>query len=185
MEGGAQNLRYNTKARGSTFYSFRKLTHQLLWMFVHKFQISREAADGLVSTFQIKHEDQGFDVKDLEGFKGEHFYSRMRECLPLLEINEREVASTQEGRTTAKVFDTPLNLLIDRECRLLCSTDVSRKYPGGRIITNQEAEANDLASDHITSLPIKPKGHRCSSNMNGKLARNSPFFGIDGVMYPA
>lgn len=56
---------------------------------MHEFQISREAVVGLVSILQITHEDQGFDVKDLEGFNAEHFYARMRECLPLLQIIER------------------------------------------------------------------------------------------------
>lgn len=73
LEGGAQNLRFNTKARGSNYYPFRTLTLQLLWMFVHKFQISRETLRGLVAILQITHEDKGFDVKDLEGFNAEHF----------------------------------------------------------------------------------------------------------------
>lgn len=181
MEGGAANLKFNTKARGSKFYPFRTITLQLLWMFVHKFQISREALCGLVAILQITYEGQGFDAKELEDFNAEHFYARMRECMPLLEIIVREVPSTQEGRETAKVYDTPLSLLLDRECRLLCSTDVSRKYPGGKIISAREAEENFLASDHVTSIPVKRKGDICCSNMNGKLARNTPFFGIDGI----
>ena len=181
MEGGWKNLRLDTKARGSPFYPFRTITHQILFVFVHKYQISREALEGLVAILQIKHGGKGFDVNDLQGFSAEHFYARTRECLPPLEVKEREVPSTQEGCTSAKVYDTPLNLLLDRECRLFCSTDVSQKYPGGKIVSDEDVQGNCLASNHITSIPVKPKGNIRSSNMHGNLARNSPFFGIDGI----
>lgn len=55
------------------------------------------------------------------------------------------------------------------------------KIPGGKILSIREAEDNFIASDHVASIPVKRKGNTCSSNMNGKLARNTPFFGIDGI----
>lgn len=182
MEGGFERIRFNTKARRSRYYPYRSGAHLGLWIFVHQCQISREAVDVLLTILTMKYGGQAFNVQDLEGFTAEHFYARTRECLPLLEIKERNVESTQEGATHAKVYDTPLNLLIDRECRLACSTDVSRTHPGGKVVSPQEVSDNQLASAHVNCIPVKKKNDVVSTNMHGKLARGTPFSGIDGIL---
>lgn len=40
----------------------------------------------------------------------------------------------------------------------------------------------ELSSDHLFSVPTEPAGNALSTNMHGTLARNSPFFGFDGLL---
>ncbi|CAN0541914.1 unnamed protein product, partial [Scytosiphon promiscuus] len=41
LEGGAENMRYNTKAAGSLFYPFRTKEQVLIWVWQHTHQISQ------------------------------------------------------------------------------------------------------------------------------------------------
>lgn len=106
----------------------------------------------------------------------------MRKYLPLLLVLGRKVPSTQEGNTSAIVYDVLFNLLLDRDMRLASETELSVSYPAGKVMMGDEALKNSLGSDHINCcVPAEPNENVAKSNMRGTLSRPSPFFGIDGV----
>lgn len=181
LEGGHQNLRFNTKAAGSRFYPFSTKEELMLFSWQHTHQISQKALGGLIDILLSEDEGCGFDVEGLRGVEARHFFDKMRKFLPLLTVLGREVPSTLGGVGSATVYDVPLNLLIDRDMRLASETGISASYPAGKVLRGNEAEENCFSSDHINCVPTLPKGNVVKSNMHGTLARSTPFFGIDGV----
>lgn len=182
VEGGADRLRLNGKAVGGDFYPFSTKEQLLVfgWQLAH--QVSQKAVRALFEILLHVDEDgQGFDVGGLEGVDATHFFSRMRKYVPLLLVLGRKVDSTQEGYSSAVVYDVPVNLLIDRDMRLASETQLSATYPAGNILQGSEAAENSLSSDHMNCVPTVPRGRVMKSNMHGTLARSTPFFGIDGV----
>ena len=180
VEGRPENLRENTKAAGSEWYPWKTKEQQMLWIWQHQYQISRKALGGLLNILLM--EDEGkFDVRGLAGVDPEHFNSRMRPYLPLLELVERQVKSTRDGETTAAVYDIPVNLLIHRTMQLQSEMELSETFAGGKILRGEEAEQNSLTSDHLNCVPTRPVENVRRSNHHGTLARSSPFFGIDGI----
>lgn len=180
VEGGEENLRYNTKA-GSEFYPFATKEQQGLFAWQHTFKISQKALRGLLDILNMEHEGDKFDVSGLKGVNPEHFYSRMRPYLPLLQLIERDVPSTQDGKASAVVYDIPVNLLLHRSMQLPSETALSETFPGGKILRGEEAAQHSLTSDHVDCVPTRNKGNVLNSNHNGKLARSSPFYGFDGI----
>ncbi|CBJ31804.1 expressed unknown protein [Ectocarpus siliculosus] len=129
----------------------------------------------------MEDEGCGFDVGGLKGVDAAHFSNRMRQYLPLLQILERDVPSTQQGKTSAVVYDVPVNLLLDRDMKLASETALSEAYPAGKLLRGEEAAMNSLTSDHVNCVPTKQVGNVRETNMNGTLSRTSPFMGIDGI----
>ncbi|CAN0259863.1 unnamed protein product [Scytosiphon promiscuus] len=67
VEGGAENLRYNTKAGGSAYYPFCTKEQLLIYVWQHTHQVSQKALRGLLEILLMKDEGKGFDVRGLEG----------------------------------------------------------------------------------------------------------------------
>lgn len=181
VEGGPENLRHNSKATGSPFYPFATKEQQLVYVWQHVHHISQKALGGLLEILSIEYEGESFNVRGLAGVNPEHFNNRMRPYLPLLRLLERDVPSTADGKTSAVVYDLPVNLLLDRVMQLQSETTLSETYPGGKVLRGDEADQNSLMSDHVNCVPTRQEGNVRSSNHNGTLVRSTPFYGIDGI----
>lgn len=181
VEGGPENLRHNTKATGSPFYPFATKEQQLIYVWQHVHHISQKALGGLLEILLMEYEGERFDVRGLAGVNPEHFNSRMRPYLPLLQLLERDVPSAHDGKTSAVVYDLPVNLLLDRVMQLQSETALSETYPGGKLLRGDEAAQNSLTSDHVNCVPTRSEGNVRNSNHNGTLVRSTPFYGIDGI----
>lgn len=182
VEGGAENLRHNTKAAGSQYYPFCTKEQLLIFVWQHTHQVSQKALGGLLEVLLMEDEGEGFDVRGLAGVDAAHFNDRMRPYLPLLLVVERDVPSTQQGTKTSPVYDFPLTVLLDRDTHLPSETALSVAYPGGKVLRGEEAAENGLASDHVNCVPTRPVGNVRGSNHHGTLARSTPFYGIDDII---
>ncbi|CAB1107711.1 unnamed protein product [Ectocarpus sp. CCAP 1310/34] len=131
MEGGPENLGHSTNAEESDFYPFRTKEQQLILIWQHTHQISQKALGGLLDILLLEDEGNGFDVRGLERVNAAHFNNRMRQYLPLLRVLERNVPSTQQGKSSAVVYDVPVNLLLARDMKLVSETALSETYPAG------------------------------------------------------
>ncbi|CAB1106562.1 unnamed protein product [Ectocarpus sp. CCAP 1310/34] len=105
----------------------------------------------------------------------------MRQYLPLLRVLERNFPSKQEGKSSAVVYDVPVNPLLARDMKLVSETALSETYAAGKILRGEEAAANSWTSDHVNCIPTKLVDNMRESNMNGALSITSPFMGIDGI----
>lgn len=183
MEGGVQNLKFNEKANESDYYPYPSFSALVLFEFVATNQISRVVLRGLLEAFRRVDGDQAFNLKDLEDINAEHFYSRMRQYMPLLEVRKRAVVrkADAEPDATAHVYDVPVNLTIDRSLRSLLAMETSEADPGGKVVRGLDAMTNRLGSDHILAGPSRPRGNARRNNLHGTLARSSPFHGFDGI----
>ena len=181
VEGGPEKLRHNTKAAGSPFYPFATKEQQLLFLWLHVHRISQRALGGLLEVLSTVYEGEPFDVKGLAGVNPEHFYSRMRPYLPLLQLVKRDVPSAHDETASSAVFDIPVNLLLHRTMQIESETGLSETHPGGKLLRGEEIEANCLTSEHINCVPTRREGNVMNSNHNGVLAKSSPFFGFDGI----
>lgn len=150
-------------------------------MWQHTHQVSRKALKSLLDILLHEDEDGGFDVKGLSRIDPEHFGARMRKYLPLLEVIERDVPSTVDGVSAAKVYDMPLNVVLERQMQLASESFLSEAFPAGKVLRGQETEGNSLASHHVNCVPTVPRDGKRRSNMHGTLARSTPFAGFDGI----
>lgn len=181
VEGGPEKLIYNTKAAGSPFYPFATKEQQLMFIWIHVHRIPQRAFGGLLEIFLMVHEGEPFDVKGLAGVNPEHFYSRMRPYLPLLQLIKRDVPSAADETASCAVFDIPVNLLLHRTMQIESETALSETHPGGKLLRGEEIEANSLTSEHVNCVPTRREGNVMNSNHNGALAKSTPFFGFDGI----
>lgn len=184
FEGGPGNLKFNTKAARSHYYPFRNFSQTRLFDFVFNHQLSRVQTCALLEMLRAEDAGNIFDIKDLEGVSGESFVAKMRKYLPLIEVLKRKVPRSggADIGTTADVLDFPPNLLLERYLMSPSSTQRSFANPGGKVLREGEAEQNGLASDHVFSGPVRPRGDARRANMHGRLACSSPFHGYDGVI---
>eukprot|EP00752_Nemacystus_decipiens_P012290 g10896.t1 len=181
VEGGPEELRHNTKASKSPFYPFFTKEQQLIFIWLHVHRISQRAFAGLLEVLSTVYEGEPFDVKGLAGVNPEHFYSRMRPYLPLLQLVKRDVPSAHDKTASSAVFDIPVNLLLHRTMQIESETALSDTHPGGKLLRGEEIEANCLTSEHINCVPTRREGNVMNSNHNGALAKSTPFFGFDGI----
>lgn len=191
MEGGASNLRFNTKAAGSPTYPFPNMSYLLVIWLATKHQWSRVVLADFLSVLRFKDSEsgRGFDINDLDGTQAEHFVARTRDCMPLYEVYKRDVRGSPTAiaaggdDSTSVVYDIPLNLILDRQFK---SSSAMRRFslnPGGKQLSRAEALASNLASVHIFSGPAeRPKGNKRHGNMHGVIARSTPHFGYDGIL---
>lgn len=183
FEGGSNNLRFNTKAATSEFYPFETLSHLLLSELVFQYSLSRKQTCGLLRMLRTVYDGRRFDIEDLKGVSGDKFLQRMRKYMPLMEVIKRRVPhSSGCSDRTAEVFDFPANLVLERQLLSSAAMKTCFDNPGGKVMRGEEARSNRLASDHILSGPVRPRGNARRTNMHGELARSSPFFGYDGVL---
>lgn len=91
VEGGKQNIRLNTKAANSDYYPFSNLPQQGLFWLIQKFKLSRTVVEGSLTMIFLTDGEAYFKASDLAGVDARHFFERMRNFLPLLEVIEREV----------------------------------------------------------------------------------------------
>ena len=93
MEGLGIKERFFGRAKSKEYTPFKTLTEMLLFVFAVKYQISSMGISDLFSILRYVDEVPGdtegegatFDVADVPQ-DGEHFVSRLREYLPLLEV---------------------------------------------------------------------------------------------------
>lgn len=181
LEGGATYCSFNTKAKDSPWYPYENLSVMLLFLFVHKYQVSEAMLHGLLAILRTRHNDEGFQIDDLRGVTAKHFYSRRRAHHPLLEVVETMVP-TKEGGATVPSYTIPVNLLLARQMQSPSFIDMCREKPGGKVLSGEEAEQNRLSCHHLFAVPTEPEGNALSTNLHGALARSSPYFGFDGVL---
>ena len=199
MEGG-DDVRVNAKARGSIFYPFPSLTVLLLFVFTHTHRMSRQALDDLFfilrysCTYDVEEpesESEGDDSSTCREFRfdpvdvpdsGEHFLSRTRRFLPLLDVFEDTVPSTEGGDATAKVYSFPLPVILDRLLRSPHAMEQLQTHATGRILRGDEARQNFVAADHVFPIPTRLDNDRKECNLNGDIARSCALYTADGVM---
>ena len=184
LEGGKVFCTYNTKANGSPFFPYENPSVMLLFLFVHKFQVSEAMLDGLLAILRTRHDEKGFDIDELSGVTAKHFYSRRRSHHPLLEVVETMVPTKEGGASGASVpsYTIPVNLLIARKMQSPSFIKMCVKNAGGKVLSAEEAEQNRLSSHHLFAVPTEPLGNALSTNMHGTLARSSAYFGVDGLL---
>jgi len=181
LEGGSTYCTFNTKADRSPFYPYENLSVMLLFLFVHKYQVSEAMLNGLLAILRTRHNDQGFEVDDIRGVTAKHFYSRRRSHHPLLEVVETMVP-TKEGGTSVPCYTIPINLLLARKMQSPSFIEMCVQNPGGKVLSEDEAEQNRLSSHHLFAVPTEPLGNALSTSMHGALARSSAYFGVDGLL---
>jgi len=199
VEGG-DNVRVNTKARGSNFYPFPSMTVLLLFVFTHTHRMSRQAIDDLFFILRYSYtcdvDDSGsesgsderstcrefrFDPADVPE-SGEHFLSRTRRFLPLLDVFEDTVPSTEGGGATAKVYSFPLPVILDRILRSAHAMEQLEAHATGHVLRGEEARRNRVAADHVFPVPTRLENDRKECNLNGDIARGCGLYTADGVM---
>jgi len=168
-------------AARSPFYPYENLSVMLLFLFVHKYQVSEAMLNGLLAILRTRHNDQGFEVDDIRGVTAKHFYSRRRSHHPLLEVVETMVP-TKEGGTSVPCYTIPINLLLARKMQSPSFIEMCVQNPGGKVLSEDEAEQNRLSSHHLFAVPTEPLGNALSTSMHGALARSSAYFGVDGLL---
>jgi len=136
--------------------------------------------DGLLAILRTRHNNQGFEVDEIRGVTAKHFYSRRRSHHPLLEVVETMVP-TKEG-THVPSYSIPINLLLARKMQSPSFIEMCVQNPGGKVLSEEEAEQNRLGSHHLFAVPTEPLGNALSTNMHGALARTSAYFGVDGLL---
>lgn len=181
LEGGKEFCTYNTKAKGSPFFPYENLSVMLLFLFVHKYQVSEAMLDGLLAILRTRHDDKGFEVDDLKSVTAKHFYSRRRSHHPLLEVVETMVPTKDRG-TSVPSFTIPVNLLLARKMQSPRFIEMCVENAGGKVLSAEEAQQNRLSSPHLFAVPTEPLGNALSTNMHGALARSSAYFGFDGLL---
>lgn len=188
VEGGAKNLLYNKGARDSEYYPHRNLSLMLLNLFADKHQLSRAVIEGLLTMLRLKDANgDKFNIEDLSGVHHEHFRARSRRYAPLLLHIKRKVrcsaTAKAAGETEAYVHEIPSNLIIDRKLRSESAVREMMVNQGGKTLTAAESNANGLASELvISSCPEVREGNARSSNHHGRLMRESPHVGLDGIL---
>lgn len=200
-EAGAASIRVNQSAKNSPFYPFATLTCLLLFVFCYKHQLSQHAVDDLFFILRFTYDWEptaaeaaatgcdtmpihyGFDRHDVPT-SGEHFVNRTRKYLPLLEVIECDVPSTERGdEATSKVYNIPLPLILDRLLRSADMMALMEKHAAGKLLRGESMkDANCVDSDHIFAIATREVDDRKDCNMNGLLARRSSLYGLDGVM---
>lgn len=189
MEGGASNLRYNTKAAKSDYYPFRTLGELLFMQLCTKHQLTRVVAADILSMLRFEGSEPGevFRTSDLDEVQAEHFVGRMRECMNLFEVYKRKVRCSPSTiavaglDSTAEVFDVPVNLILARDLQSQSSMKTFMENPGGERLARDEAIESNLSSRHVSCGPEKKLGNKRLGNMDGKCARSSPHHGYDGI----
>lgn len=189
---GEKDVKYNMKATDE-YYPFPHATALLWFWFVDKHQLSRQAQKDLKLILTAV----GVDGSPL--FKGEempvnddNFIARFRQYLPLGPLIKREVrakttkdrrdAGTETCEEVAHVYGVPLNFQIYRMLNAERPRLEQHQNPGGMPLFGIDAASNRLGSDHFFPGPVMEKGATLKTNMNGEIARSSPFLGYDGVV---
>lgn len=100
----------------------------------------------------------------------------MRMYFPLIKVIKRRVPRSGAAGvgTTVDVLDFPPNLLL-LEWYLMSpsSMQTSPANPGGKVLLGDEAELGGLASEHVFSGLVRPRGNARRANMHGSLARST------------
>ena len=201
VEGG-DDVRVNEKAQGSNFYPFPSLTVLLLFVFTHTHRMSRQVIDDLFfilrysCTCELDGSGSGsesgddnnstcrefrFDPADVPQ-SGEHFLSRTRRFLPLLDVFEDTVPSTGGGGATSKVYSFPLPVILDRLLRSAHAMEQLHKHATGHVLRGEEARRNLVAADHVFPVPTRNHHDRKECNLNGDIARGCALYTADGVV---
>ena len=124
-----------------------------------------------------------FDVKDVPN-NGEHFVSRLRCYLPLLEVWVRNVPSkraTGDG-DTVKVYDIPITHILDHILKSPSAVGEMQANPGGAVVHQEKADSTGLGNEHVFAIATRPRGNARRNYMHGKLASSMPMFGSDGFI---
>lgn len=188
MEDDAGNIRVNTKAIKSRYYPFPSLAQLLIFAWAFKHQVSAAALDELLVTMAFVDgesgdgtgEGQGFEATDLPKH-GCHFVSRMRKCLPMLEVIARSVpCKGARAEETAEVFDVPIYLILNRLLRSSTRVAEMENIEGGAVFRGDSTRAHGNLCDHVFSGSERGLHEQRSCQMNGRLARRSPY-SYDGL----
>lgn len=128
-----------------------------------------------------------FNIEDLAGVHHEHLRARSRRYAPLLLHLKRKVkcsaTAKAAGQTEAYVHEIPTNSIIDRKLRSESAVREMMLNQGGKTLTSAESTVNGLASELVTSsCPEVHDGNSRSSNHHGRLMRDSPHVGLDGIL---
>ena len=191
MEGRSTKARPFAAQSVNSYRPFKNLTEMLLFIFAVKHQLSRVAMNDLFSILRFADGVQGdgegegatFDAQHVPA-NGEHFVSRLRQYLPLLEVWVRDVPAKQSAGvgSFAKVYDIPITHIMDHLLKSPSVMAEMRASPGGEVLDRDQAAKVGLGSEHIFAMATSPVGNARRNYMHGRLASSMPLFTSDGFI---
>lgn len=127
-----------------------------------------------------------FNILDLTGVHHEHCRARVRKFIPIVLSVKRRVrcspAAKAAGKSGADVHEIPVNLIIDRQLRSEASTQEMLSNQAGKVLTKPQMKVNGMPSELLMSCPEVCRGNARCCNSNGRLMRESPHMGLDGIV---
>lgn len=197
VDGGKGKVKRQFGEKADQYYRpFKHYTELGLMVFAVKHQISQAALTDLFAILHYKDgepgdgegEGRGFNTADVPS-TGKGFVARMREYLPLFEVWARKVQckpSTKKknpgGPTTADVYDIPKTHVMAFLLKSKTAMEEMLDNPGGVVLDREGGASIGLASEHVFSLPTKPRGGRRRNAMHGTLVRSMPHLNTDGFL---
>lgn len=106
------------------------------------------------------------------------FFAGHRLFMPMLEVICRDVRQNPGARgKTAKVYDVPLNLIVDRLLQSRGAMKSMRQNLSGEVLPG----GHGVRSEHYVGVPTRPASNLRRSLAHGEFACNTPLYGLDGI----